>query len=135
MTLVIDASVAVRWLFKLDGGDRAEALFTSGQRLIAPDLVLAEVTNAAWKFIQFENQPAEPVMAILGEAEKAFEELVPSSVLAERALDIALRLRHAAYDCFYLALAESRATHVVTADERLLRRCASTPFANLVRPL
>jgi predicted nucleic acid-binding protein len=36
---------------------------------------------------------------------KAFEELVPVSVLRDRALAIAVELRHPAYDCFYLALA------------------------------
>jgi predicted nucleic acid-binding protein len=135
MTLVVDASAAIRWLFKLNGWERAESLFLSGDRLIAPDLVLVEMTNAAWKFVQFEKQPAELVAAILRHADKAFEELIPASGLAERAFEIALQLRHPVYDCFYLALAEARADRLVTADERLIRRCANTSFAPLIRPL
>jgi predicted nucleic acid-binding protein len=135
MTLVVDASVAIRWLFKLDGADRAEALFLSGERLVAPDFVLVEMTNTAWKFVQFERQPAELVTAIIRNAEKAFEELVPAAESAARAFEIALQLRHAAYDCFYLAVAESRRCPLITADDKFIRRCAGTSFADLVRPL
>ena len=60
------------------------------------------------------------------------EELVPTSVLKDRALAIAIELRHPAYDCFYLALAERSSSSLVTADERLIRRCADTPFEKLV---
>jgi predicted nucleic acid-binding protein len=40
------------------------------------------------------------------EVVKAFEELVPTSVLKDRALAIAIELRHPAYDNFYLVLAK-----------------------------
>jgi predicted nucleic acid-binding protein len=44
-------------------------------------------------------------------------------------------LRHPAYDCFYLALAERNTSPLVTADDRLIRRCADTPFEKLVQSL
>ena len=66
---------------------------------------------------------------------KAFEELVPTSVLKDRALAIAIELRHSVYDCFYLALAERSASRLVTADDRLIRRCTNTPFGMLVQSL
>jgi predicted nucleic acid-binding protein len=62
-------------------------------------------------------------------------ELVPSLNLRRRALTIAVRLRHSAYDCFYLALAEERDIPLITADARLIRRCQGTNFERLVRPL
>ena len=54
MTIVVDASVALRWCFQLNGSDRAEELLRSDDHLIAPDLVIAEITNAAWKFVIFD---------------------------------------------------------------------------------
>jgi predicted nucleic acid-binding protein len=123
MTIVVDASVALRWCFQLNGSDRAEELLRSDDQLIAPDLVIAEITNAAWKFVIFDR------------VAKAFEELVPTSVLKDRALSIAIELRHPAYDCFYLALAERSASPLITADDRLIRRCSDTPFEKLVRSL
>ena len=135
MIIVVDASVALRWCFQLNGSDRAEELLRSHDRLIAPDLVIAEITNAAWKFAIFDRMTAESARSAVREVVKAFEELVPTSVLKDRALAIAIELRHPAYDCFYLALAERSTSLLVTADERLIRRCADTPFEKLVQSL
>jgi predicted nucleic acid-binding protein len=135
MTIVVDASVALRWCFQLNGSDRAEELLRSDDQLVAPDLVIAEITNAAWKFVTFDGIIAESALAAVREVVKAFAELVPASVLKDRALAIAIELRHPAYDCFYLALAERSASLLVTADERLIRRCADTSFEKLVRSL
>jgi predicted nucleic acid-binding protein len=135
VTIVVDASVVLRWCFQLNKSDRAEELLRSDHYLIAPDLVIAEITNAAWKFVIFDKMPAEPAISAVREVVKAFEELVPTSVLKDRALAISHRLRHPAYDCFYLALAERSTSPLVTADERLIRRCADTPFEKLVQSL
>ena len=52
MTLVVDASVALKWFVDEDGSDRAVALLDGDEPLIAPDLVVAEVCNAAWKSLR-----------------------------------------------------------------------------------
>lgn len=135
MTIVVDASVALRWCFQLNKSDRAEELLRSDHHLVAPDLVIAEVTNAAWKFVMFDQMAAESAVSAVREIVKAFEELVPVSVLRDRALAIAIELRHPAYDCFYLALAERSTSRLITADERLIRRCADTSFGKLVQSL
>jgi len=49
-------------------------------------------------------------------------ELAPMRPLLRRATELSIALRHPAYDCFYLALAETRSCPVVTADERLRSR-------------
>ena len=130
MTIVVDASVALRWCFQL----QAEELLRSDHHLIAPDLVIAEITNAAWKFVIFDRMAAECASAV-HEIVKAFEELVPMSVLRDRTFAIAIELGHPAYDYFYLALAERSTSPLVTSDEKLIRRCADTPFEKLVRSL
>ena len=135
MTIVVDASVALRWCFQPNGSDRAEELLRSDDHLIAPDLVIAEITDAAWKFVTFDRMPEDSAISAGREVAKAFEELVPMNVLKDRALAIAIELRHPAYDSFYLALAEQSTSPLVTADDRLIRRCADTPFEKLVLSL
>ena len=49
MTLVVDASVACRWFVEEEGSVQAEALLTGDEGLVAPDLIIAEVCNAAWR--------------------------------------------------------------------------------------
>jgi predicted nucleic acid-binding protein len=135
LSLVVDASVAVRWFFQIAGTERANAILRSGEPIIAPDLVIVEIANAAWKAASFDNSPPDAAKAVVREATRFFSELVPSIVLRDHALAIALELRHPVYDCFYLALAQARGITLVTADDRLLGRCAKTPFAPLVRSL
>ena len=103
----------------------------SEDRLIAPDLVMAEIASALWKAVRFAHlAPATAAEAMIA-AGAAFHELVSARMLADRALAIALALHHPVY----LALAEARGSRLVTADEHLLRVCARTQFAKLVRSL
>jgi len=132
MTVVVDASVAARWFLTLDRSDAATALLRSGERLIAPDLVVVEATNTAWKARTFGDVSMETVLDFVEKSARLFHELVPAADLKDRALEIALALKHPAYDCFYLALAQQRDCKLVTADDRLQRRCTGTPFAGLV---
>src|SRR5438874_9505930 len=120
MTLVVDASVAMRWSFRMDGSDRAERLLRADEPLIAPDLIIAEFAIAAWKAAIFGTAPVDLVTDSVQEIESAFDELVPSVLLKDRALACAIELRHPVYDCFYLALAEMRDAEFITADGRLL---------------
>ena len=48
MTLVVDASVAVKWFVEEDGRNQALQILDLGERE-APDLVVAEVANVIWK--------------------------------------------------------------------------------------
>lgn len=49
MSLIVDASVAVKWFSEEEQSDLAETLLASMELLIAPDLVIAEIGNALWK--------------------------------------------------------------------------------------
>ena len=46
MTLVVDANVAVKWVVSNPDTDNARAVVSSKEDLIAPDLLVAEFTNA-----------------------------------------------------------------------------------------
>jgi predicted nucleic acid-binding protein len=69
------------------------------------------------------------------ELPRLLAELCPLATLAERALAIAEELRHPAYDCFYLALAEAKEARLVTADRRFAQRLAGTPWQALTTTL
>jgi predicted nucleic acid-binding protein len=133
MALVVDASVAVRWLFDVLGTTAADALLQSNERLIAPDLVFSEIANAAWKMTMFASLSPEAAAQAVLKSSDFFDEIVASLELKDAALAISLKLRHPAYDCFYLALAEQRDCSLLTADQRLLARCRGTPFAKRIQ--
>jgi predicted nucleic acid-binding protein len=112
----------------------ARAVLGTGEPLIAPDLIIAEVASAAWKLVQSER--FDPALARRGldEAVGLINEIVPSSALKDRAFAVALDLRHPVYDCFYLAQCEARGSRLASFDARLLRRCAGTRYAALLAP-
>ena len=135
MTLVVDASVACKWFIAEVDSDVAETVLASGETLLAPDLILPESCNIAWrKLRRREITDAQATQMVAGLPE-LLDELVPSLQLARRAFEIAKALDHPASDCFYLALAEVRGTNVVTSDRQLASRLATTPWARLVRNL
>lgn len=122
MTLVVDASVATKWVLPETGSDRASALRHESEELIAPALIVGEIGNAIWKRVAWhEVQPDDAVRA-LETAINLVSRLVPMDDLAARALEIAIALQHPIYDCFYLALAERENVPLVCADGPLMTK-------------
>jgi predicted nucleic acid-binding protein len=132
MTLIVDASVAIKWVVREDQSHLAADLIEMDP--IAPDLLRAEFANVLATKVRLGEISAEQALAAQADSEAALT-IVPSMGLAPRALEIALELSHPAYDCFYLALAETLDGTLITADTRFLRRCADTRYRDLVRPL
>jgi predicted nucleic acid-binding protein len=132
--IVVDSSVAFKWFVPEPGAELASELLETEQ-LIAPDLVFAEVMNAAWKAARRGLFGEAQQAAVASRLRECFAEIVPSSEIAAAALAIAIDLNHPVYDAFYIALAEQRGTVLVTADEVLQRKTKRTRFAKMVRTL
>jgi len=125
VTLVIDASVAVKWVLPEVGSEAANQL--KGQDLAAPDLWLSEAANALWRRSrrgEFSAAQANQLIAELLEAP-----VVSSPIEADiaEALKIARDLGHPVYDCLYLACALRYDTRVVTGDIRFAAVAARSP--------
>ena len=120
MTIVVDASVATKWVLPEDGSDRASALRRLGEEFIAPGLIAAEIGNAVWKRVIWKDFPTTDALRALHVALAHFSQISPVDNLAARATEIAIDLKHPIYDCFYLALAEGARCPLITADTRLV---------------
>lgn len=120
MTLVIDASVAVKWVAPESGSTAAARLREHDNHLIAPTLIIAEIGNALWKkALRGEIDKREAILA-LRLAASHFAEFIPFHDFRETALELALDLRHPIYDCFYLVLAQRENAALATADEAMI---------------
>ena len=120
-TLVVDASIAVKWVVEEEGTAEAVRLLQRS-RLIAPELLVAECANILWKKVRRDELSSEEALLAARLLQSADLELTSTRSLMERATQIAIELDHPAYDCIYLALAAARDCLFVTADERLLRK-------------
>jgi predicted nucleic acid-binding protein len=119
--LVVDASIAVKWVVEEDGTSAALALRQKA-KLIAPDLLVAECAKILWKKVQRKELPKDLAILAARLLQGAEIELRPTRAFLEAAVRIAVELDHPAYDCFYLAVAIENDCQFVTADERFLRK-------------
>ena len=122
MTLVvIDASVAIKWVVDEEGTAEAFAVRRE-HTTIAPELLIPECANILWKkVVRGEFKPDEAQMAARLLA-RADIELFGMRGFAEAATRLAISLKHPAYDCIYLALAIDRGCRFITADADFVRR-------------
>lgn len=124
--VVIDASVALKWVIEEDGTAQALRLRRSA-KLFAPDLLAVECANILWKKVQRRELVKDEALFAARLLQGADIELLPTRSLLESAVRIAIEIDHPAYDCLYLALAIDRKCRFVTADERLLRKISQRP--------
>ena len=135
MNLVIDASVAFKWIVAEEQEDAAEALLLHGIRRIAPDFLVVEVGNVLRTKIM--NGLVDPLQAKAGLrfVRESIDQFVSDGALVDRALEIAADLNHAIYDCLYIACAEHTQGQLVTADRRLMRKLEGSPYQGVVQAL
>ena len=135
--MIVDASIAMKWF--VAERDTASAVkfyernFARG--LGAPELIVAEVANAAWKKVLRGEIPKLHALRIARSLEAAISRLFPIAMLAEHACEIAIELRHPVYDCLYLACADLLSEPMVTVDARILSAISNTRYDGLAQPL
>lgn len=124
--LVVDASVAVKWLVEEDGSKAADRLVRSDYDLRAPRLMASEVASALSKKARMGELPREKI-GILAAAISAMPvRWGDDEHVCADAVRLALTLRHPVYDCVYLALAHHVGGRMVTADARFATALAPT---------
>ncbi len=138
MTIVVDASVAAKWLFEEADTAKAKLLLHEIQngnlQSLAPDILPAEIANSLSKRVFRGVLEALEAAAQFDRFRRSCPALISNSLLAEAALRLALRHRRSVYDCLYVALALETPCDLVTADERLHRAFSpSMPQVHLLR--
>ena len=124
-SLVVDASVAVKWL--LPEVDRPAALRLQDQYqdrqldLLAPPLLLLEVGNALRKRVRRGELTSQTAEACFDQLIRDAPELRETTAVTASAFRLALAHQRPIYDCLYLALALDRRCDLITADERFFR--------------
>lgn len=135
MILVVDASVVIKWFVREDLHAEATGLLAGGDDLYAPDLVLSEVANIAWKKAVRGEIGGQQAAQIVAACLDGLPAILPAAGFIERALQMALALEHPVYDCLYLACAEATGGVLVTVDAAFCRQVRQTTLAPLVRQL
>jgi predicted nucleic acid-binding protein len=125
--IVVDASLALKWVLHEEHSDRAAAL-GPGRELLTSALFWAEAGNAIATRVrrgELDHVRGNDALRDLQRAPLQTRPLDANAALA--ALRIAHDLAHPIYGCCYLALALDEDAVVVTADRRFGSAVAAHP--------
>ncbi len=136
--LVLDASVAVKWLVPEENRPEARKLLDPGHVLAAPALIVSEVASGVSRkarLKQISGAEAARALDLWLDVFSAEDVLVlyQDRVLVADALVISMELDHQLPDCLYLALARQLGAPLVTADEKLIRKVGMRDDLKVIR--
>ncbi len=132
MRLVVDASVAVKWLVEEENSETADCLLDGSHGLFAPRLMASEVGNALWRKTrmgEIERSRAGVLAAAISEMAVRW---TGDECICPDAVRLSLVLDHPVYDCVYLARAHRIGATLVTADIRFVNVLAETEHGDSV---
>jgi len=131
-TLVLDASVAIKWAMPsareplTDESLRLLRRYVDSQiDFIVPDVFWAEIGNVLWKGTRQHRWSQVEAEAVAADMRARDFATVPSVTLLPEALRIAFAYDRSVYDCLYVALAVQSNRELITADERLANALAA----------
>lgn len=124
--IIIDASIAVKWFLPEGLSQAATGLLTCNKKLLAPSILLNEVTSAIAKASRLERVKPEEAMDMItrwvGMLDRHIISLIDTKEIFDKAVCLCLELKHPFHDCFYLAAALQFNTSLATTDKRLIEQ-------------
>lgn len=126
-SLVVDASVAVKWFVVEERSKDAVAL-TADYHLLAPALVTIEVASALSRKARQKMITVESAAQHMAALPRYFGEMVDHDTLLPAALGLSFELSHPIYDCVYLELARRRHVPMITDDLAFCAKATGSGF-------
>ncbi|HUW63959.1 MAG TPA: type II toxin-antitoxin system VapC family toxin [Spirochaetia bacterium] len=138
MTVVVDASTAIKWYIPETLSSQAVELLALAEAgtvaLQAPDMVLVEIGEVLRHKLKLREMDATTARYIAETVADSFPVAVmPTQDLLPAALEIAAAFDRPLAECLYLALAEQWDTFLVTADEEMVRVYRGTVLAGRIK--
>lgn len=128
--MVVDASVAVKWVIPEDDSPHAWRIQEKYQDeqldIVAPYLVISEVANVLWKRVRRGDLSVEMARRACAQFLRDCPVLLDSHAVSSAALGLALAHHRPFYDCLYLAWALDQRCDLVTADEKFFHALGPT---------
>lgn len=126
--IVVDASVAIKWVVEETGSAEAEELVGSGVPLVAPDVLVPEVVNILRKKLKRRELTGTQAKAAIARVFEPIGSFAAVTSLGAELFDLAVELDHPAYDCAYLLCSRQWNASLVSADAVLVTKSIQAGF-------
>ena len=123
MIVVLDASGAAEIAAKTQAGIDFINVLMSADRVMAPELYIAEISNVMRKFGRRDKVSEKIYIEMAHDCIEYIDEYVGTAKLWKEALRLSLQNDHSVYDMLYTVLARRNDAMLLTADEKLLEIC------------
>lgn len=135
MTVVIDASIALKWFVPENLRQEAMDILRTEEHIAAPDLLIPDIAALLFEKARRDEITGLQAVTILSCLQSSGLELIPASSVCNRAVEIARTIDRSVYRCFYIAAAERLDTTFITADLSFCAAAHDTGFDGVVRAL
>lgn len=120
MNVVVDASAAIEIALGNEFSQPFQEVLNEADVVLAPDTFPAEITNVFWKYGHHSHLPAEKCQHGIAYCLDLIDDYVPTQYLCREVFSESIRLKHAAYDIFYLVVARRNDASVLTRDKKMI---------------
>lgn len=121
--IVMDANAAFSIISKTEEGYALQSFMETGEEVVAPALLRAEIVHTLYKYVRGGFIDAEQANAKLNECLSLVDRFVSDEDLASEALYASIQLQHSSYDMFYYVLARRLCATLYTNDKKLSNLC------------
>ncbi|MEO9884746.1 MAG: type II toxin-antitoxin system VapC family toxin [Balneola sp.] len=133
--LIIDASVAIKWVLNENGTDQASDLLNNITEFFEPEIFDIEISAILTKRVRMKELSYDEAITKKSYFTKLPYFKIPLNQIEEKAFDVASKFSFSYYDGLYLASALAYEGRLITADFRLYNGLQNSPFKNLVEKL
>lgn len=121
--VVMDCSALAEMMLGTEVGAALKQLLVKNERIVAPDLLYAELVSVARKAVRSGTIGEDEVDEAITRALNLVNIFMPAQVLYSESLLEGIRLDHSIYDMFYFVLARRTGATLFTVDKKLSELC------------
>lgn len=133
--VVIDTSVAAKWLFLEEGSKESKALLEQISFFFVPKLFVFELDAVITKKVRKREITPDEAIEKNKKRQKLPYRIIEYREISQLAFELSISLPITLYDATYIATAIEKHGIVYTADQRLVNGLANTSLSDYVQSL
>jgi predicted nucleic acid-binding protein len=120
--IIVDANIVVHTLVTGPYSEQARRIFEANLEVAAPDILVGDVANALGKMVRTQVIKRSQAELFFDTLQQMPIKLFDSNPILANAFTMSLDFNHGFFDCVYLETARLKASHLLTVDEKLIKK-------------